>query len=557
MSDRLGELLVAQGVVDAQEVGKALALQKTRRIPLGEALVALGLATEEQVWRVLARQHKLPFVDLAGDVARGGRIRAEVVAAVPAGVAEEQRVVPVAVKDGRLVLALDDPLRAFALDTLSFVLNRDVAAALSTPTGLRAALRHYYGVQTGGPDVAAALGAAEPEGDDAPVVRLVSRLIEQAVEQGASDIHVEPMEGRIRVRFRRDGVLQEVASHGPELLAPLNSRLKIMAGMDIAEKRKPQDGRISVGVQGRPIDIRASALPSTHGESLVLRLLDKERGLVGLDQLGLDAGDLGRLRALVRRPNGIVLVTGPTGSGKTTTLYAALKELNRPDTKIITAEDPVEYELPGINQVQVHARIGLTFARILRAMLRQAPNVILVGEIRDLETAEVAIQAALTGHLVFATLHTNDAPSALTRLVDMGVAPFLVSASVQAVMAQRLVRRLCSTCRQPCAPAESELRAAGLDPQRLGGRTLWRAEGCAACGFSGYRGRVGVYELLELDARLRDMTFRNEPAVAVRAQAERSGRLSTLREDGLRKVLAGTTSIAEVLKVVSSLEALR
>jgi len=551
MTDRLGDLLVAQGVIDAGQVGKALALQKTRKIPFGEAVVALGAATEEQVWRVLARQHRLPFVDLAGEKAR---VRPEVLALVPAPVAEEHRVVPVAVKDGRLVLAVDDPLRTFALDTLSFVLNREVAAALSTPTGLRAALRRYYNVDAGGPDVATAAGAAEGEGDDAPVVRLVARMIEQAVEQAASDIHVEPMEGRIRVRFRKDGVLHEVASHEPTLVGPLNSRLKIMAGMDIAEKRKPQDGRISVSVAGRPIDIRASVLPATHGEAIVMRLLDKERGLVGLDQLGLGEEDLRRLRSIVRRPNGIVLVTGPTGSGKTTTLYAALKELNKADTKIITAEDPVEYEIPGINQVQVHGRVGLTFARILRAMLRQAPNVILVGEIRDVETAEVAIQAALTGHLVFATLHTNDAPSALTRLADMGVAPFLVSASVQAIMAQRLVRRLCTTCRQPAAPAETELRAVGLTPERLGGRTLWRAQGCASCGFTGYRGRVGVYELLEMDSALRDMTFRNEPTHAVRSQAERTGQLSTLREDGLRKILSGLTTISEVLQVVASLE---
>jgi type IV pilus assembly protein PilB len=551
MTDRLGELLVAQGVIDAGQVGKALALQKTRKIPFGEAVVALGAASEEQVWRVLARQHRLPFVDLAAEKAK---VRPDVLALVPAAVAEEHRVVPVAVKDGRLVLAVDDPLRTFALDTLSFVLNREVAAALSTPSGLRTALRRYYNVDAGGPDVAAAAGAAEAEGDDAPVVRLVARMIEQAVEQAASDIHVEPMEGRIRVRFRKDGVLHEVASHEPTLVGPLNSRLKIMAGMDIAEKRKPQDGRISVSVAGRPIDIRASVLPATHGEAIVMRLLDKERGLVGLDQLGLGEEDLRRLRSIVRRPNGIVLVTGPTGSGKTTTLYAALKELNKADTKIITAEDPVEYEIPGINQVQVHARVGLTFARILRAMLRQAPNVILVGEIRDVETAEVAIQAALTGHLVFATLHTNDAPSALTRLVDMGVQPFLVSASVQAILAQRLVRRLCTTCRQPATPAESELRAVGLPAASLGDRTLWRAQGCASCSFTGYRGRVGVYELMELDSVLRDMIFRNEPTGAVRSQALRTGRLSTLREDGLRKILSGLTTISEVLQVVASLE---
>jgi type IV pilus assembly protein PilB len=278
---------------------------------------------------------------------------------------------------------------------------------------------------------------------------------------------------------------------------------------------------------------------------------------VGLTELGFGEADLDRFRALIKRPNGIVLVTGPTGSGKTTTLYAALKELNRPDVKIITAEDPVEYELPGINQVQVHHKIGLDFARILRAMLRQAPNVILVGEIRDLETAEVAIQAALTGHLVFATLHTNDAPSALARLADMGVKPFLVSAAIQAILAQRLVRRLCPACRKPAAPPASELRAVGLEARRIEGRTLYRAEGCSECGFTGYRGRVGVYELLELDATLRDMTFRNEPTLAIRAQAERSGRMSTLREDGIRKVLSGLTTIPEVLTIVAAAGELR
>jgi type IV pilus assembly protein PilB len=553
MADRLGDLLLSQGVVDAQQIGKATAMCKSRRIPIGEALVALGFANEDQVWRALARQHKLPFVDLAADLAKGGRIRPDVVALVPPEVASEHRVVPVTLKGEKLILAVDDPGRAYALDTLQFLLDRDLGTALTTPSGLGGALSHYYGVASGGgPDLAQAMGEEAGEDDDAPVIRLVTRMIGTAVEQAASDIHVEPMDGRLRVRFRRDGVLQEVATHEPHLLGPMTSRLKIMAGMDIAEKRKPQDGRIAVTVQGRPIDIRASVLPSNHGESMVMRLLDKERGLVSLTELGFAESDLDRFRALIKRPNGIVLVTGPTGSGKTTTLYAALKELNRPDVKIITAEDPVEYELPGINQVQVHHKIGLDFARILRAMLRQAPNVILVGEIRDLETAEVAIQAALTGHLVFATLHTNDAPSALARLVDMGVKPFLVSASIQAILAQRLVRRLCRECRRPAVPAESELRAAGLDASRIAGRTLYEADGCSACGFTGYRGRVGVYELLELDATLREMTFRNESTLAIRAQAERSGRMSTLREDGLRKVLAGTTTILEVLGVVSA-----
>jgi type IV pilus assembly protein PilB len=558
MAERLGELLIGLGAVDETQVGKALALCKSRRIPLGEALVSLGFASEDLVWRTLAKQHKLPFVDLAGDLAKGGRIRPDVIALVPPEVCTEHLVLPVALKGDKLVLAVDDPSRAFALDTLQFLLDRDLTAALAAPGALKAARTHYHGgaAGTGGPSLAQAMGEGGDDADDAPVIRLVTRMIGQAVEQRASDIHVEPMDGRVRVRFRKDGVLHEAASHEPALLGPLTSRLKIMAGMDIAEKRKPQDGRIAVSVQGRPIDIRASVLPSSHGESVVMRLLDKERGLVSLTELGFAERDLDSFRALIKRPNGIVLVTGPTGSGKTTTLYAALKELNRPDTKIITAEDPVEYELPGVNQVQVHHRIGLDFARILRAMLRQAPNVILVGEIRDRETAEVAIQAALTGHLVFATLHTNDAPSALARLVDMGVKPFLVSAAIQAVLAQRLVRRLCTACRQPRAAPESELRAVRLTAARVAGRTLQGPVGCAECGYTGYRGRVGIYELLELDATLRDMTFRNEPTPVIRAQAESSGRMSTLREDGIRKVLAGQTTIAEVLAVVHSLEAL-
>jgi type IV pilus assembly protein PilB len=551
MADRLGDMLLAQGVVDAQGLGKALSLQKNRRIPLGEALLSLGLAGEEQIWRALAQQQKLPFVDLESDVARGGRIKPAIIDLVPAEVVEEQRVVPVASKDGKLVLAVDDPLKTFSLDTLQFVLDRDLAAAIATPTGISRAMGHYYGLHAGGPDtdLAEAMGESEGDADDAPIIRLVKRMLGTAVEARASDVHVEPMDGRIRVRFRKDGVLGEVASHDSHLLGPLMSRLKIMAGMDIAERRKPQDGRINLSVAGRSIDIRASILPSNHGESMVMRLLDKEQGLVSLTELGFGDADLARFRDVIARPNGIVLVTGPTGSGKTTTLYAALKELNRPDVKIITAEDPVEYEISGINQVQVHARIGLDFARILRAMLRQAPNVILVGEIRDAETAEVAIQAALTGHLVFATLHTNDAPSALARLVDMGVKPFLVSASIQAIMAQRLVRRLCAACKVEYDPTDSELASVGLDRERIEGRTLYRTEGCGECEYSGYKGRVAAFEVMVMDGTLRDMSFRNEPTPVIRAQAERSGRMSPLREDALRKVLSGQTTIAEVLRV--------
>ena len=553
MADRLGDMLLAQGVLDAQQLGKAVNVQNAKRVPLGEAIISLGFADEGTVWRALAKQQKLPFVDLEADLAKGGRIKPALLELVPEEVVAEHHVLPVAVRGDKLVLAVDDPLKTYTLDALQFVLNRDLAAALATPSALRRAIAHYYEVAPEGSaaDVGDAVAAGDEEGDDAPVVRLVSRMIATAVENRVSDIHVEPMEGRVRIRFRKDGVLADVASHEEELLGPLVSRLKIMADMDISEKRKPQDGRMNVTVRGRPIDIRASVLPSNHGESMVMRLLDKERGLVSLDELGLDADDYARFEKIIKQPNGIVLVTGPTGSGKTTTLYAALKTINRPDVKIITAEDPVEYELPGINQVQVHGRIGLSFARILRAMLRQAPNVILVGEIRDQETAEVAIQAALTGHLVFSTLHTNDAPSALTRLTDMGVKPFLVSASIQAVLAQRLVRRLCTACRVEVQPGESELRAVGLDASRIAGRTLYREEGCGDCGYTGYSGRVGVYEILVLDGALRDLIFRNEPATVIREHAERTGRMSSLRADGVRKVLKGITTISEVLRIVS------
>ncbi len=553
MADRLGDMLVAQGVVDEAQLGKATTLASNRRISVGQALVELGMASEAEVWRILAKEEQLPFVDLDADLAKGGRIKESVLDLVPEEIVHEHRVMPVTVKSGSLILAIDDPEKTYEMDTLRFVLDRDVKAALATPSGLGRAMAHYYG-EGGDSGVVAEAMSEEEEGDDAPIIRLVSKGISEAVEQDVSDIHVEPMEDAVRIRFRKDGVLREVASHPGHLHGPLSSRLKIMASMDIAEKRKPQDGRIKVKVQGRPIDIRTSVLPSNHGETVVMRLLDKERGLVSLAELGFGEKDLERFADLIKRPNGIILVTGPTGSGKTTSLYAALKELNRPDVKIITAEDPVEYELPGINQVQVRSKIDLTFGRVLRAMLRQAPNVILVGEIRDLDTAEVAIQAALTGHLVFSTLHTNDAPSALARLADMGVKPFLVSAAIQGIMAQRLVRQLCSECKVVDDPEESELQSVGLERSRLAGRSLYRPKGCADCSFSGYRGRIGLFELLEMDGALRDLCFREASTIAIRDHAEQTGRLSSLREDGVRKILDGVTTIAEVLRVVHAVE---
>jgi type IV pilus assembly protein PilB len=546
----LGQILIEQGVVDETQIKKALNYQKGKKIRIGEALQALGFANDVQVAKALAKQSGIPFVDLSK-----GKIPSQVIALVAKPIVQENRILPLMLKDDKLVVAVDDPMVVFSLDNLRFVLDRDLMPALAAAGQLKAALKSYYDVGDGGPEQkASAAGDLETDTDDAPIIRLVQKTVEDALDKHASDIHVEAMQSRVRVRYRIDGVLQETASHPKHLHGPLLSRLKILASMDIAERRKPQDGRINFVAHGRPIDIRASALPASHGETMVMRLLDKERGLVSLEELGFHEKDYARFQQIIKRPNGIFLVTGPTGSGKTTTLYGALKELNRPNTKIITAEDPVEYHLPGVNQVQVRAQIGLTFARILRAMLRQAPNIILVGEIRDAETAEIAIQAALTGHLVFSTLHTNDAPSALTRLIDMGIKPFLVSASVMAIMAQRLIRVLCKDCREKYKPTPAELRAVGLDPEVEAAREFYRPQGCHKCGFSGYRGRRGLFELLEMDSTLREMTFRGDPSMKVREQACLSGRMTTLREDGLRKVFEGITSMEEVVRIVATSE---
>jgi type II secretory ATPase GspE/PulE/Tfp pilus assembly ATPase PilB-like protein len=506
-------------------------------------LIALGATDEATVLRAVAKQHGLPFVDLGK-----GRVSDQVLALVPREFAVEQGVLPLMEKGGKLIVAIDDQLKRILADQLEFMLGQPVSCALCTPSALKAALARYHGAGEEA-SVAAGMGAGAEDESDAPIVRLVTRMFGEAIKARASDIHIEPMGGTLRVRYRVDGVLREVAEHPLHLAAPLTSRLKIMGQMDIAEKRKPQDGRIAVKIEGRDIDVRASILPTNHGESMVMRLLDKSKSLIGLAELGFERDDHAWFQRLIKHPHGIVLVTGPTGSGKTTTLYAALSALNRPDVKIITAEDPVEYHIAGINQVQVHNKVGLTFARILRSMLRAAPNIILVGEIRDMETAEVAIQAALTGHLVFSTLHTNDAPSALTRLLDMGVQPFLVATAIQGVLAQRLVRRLCAECREPYAPELAEIALLGLSATDVGDKPLYRARGCRACESAGYRGRVGLFELFEMDSSLRDMTFQEKSLEAIRHAALGAGKLRPLLVDGARKVLAGTTTVTEVLRV--------
>jgi type IV pilus assembly protein PilB len=398
-------------------------------------------------------------------------------------------------------------------------------------------------------DISAGKGVGGAEEDDsAPVIRLVNLILEKAVQMRASDIHIEPFADRIRIRYRIDGVCQEIESPPRRLLGPIMSRLKIMGSIDIAEKRRPQDGRIKVHVTGKDIDLRVSVLPTNHGQSMVMRILDRDNIKVSLRDLGFGEEDFKRYQNLIKRPNGILLVTGPTGSGKTTTLYASLNELNRPDTKIITAEDPVEYYLPGINQCEVKARIGMTFARIIRAMLRQNPNILLVGEIRDEETANTAIQASLTGHLVFSTLHTNDAPSALTRLVDIGVQPFLVASSIIGIMAQRLVRKVCPKCKARYEPPAPLLKSLGIRPEIASKANFMRGKGCSHCNKTGYRGRLAIYELMNMSSQIREMTFKGEPTQVIRKLARKQG-MRTLFEDGMIKALKGVTTIDEVLRI--------
>lgn len=547
---RLGEILKASGAITEDRLDKALEFAKLNSVKLGEALVKTSACTSQTVYRALAKQWGLPFANLSK-----GEIRKDIITLVPKEVALENSIVPVARRNGALVVAMSN-LDYMILDNLRFLLNQPVEAAVATPEEIEEALDRYYRL-TG--DLSQVLGeqgdlvvgrteytGEDTEANDAPVIKYVTQLISNALKERASDIHVEPFENRVRVRYRIDGNCVEKENAPKKLQGPIISRIKIMSRMDMAEKRRPQDGRIKIQLHGREIDLRVSALPARHGESIVMRILDKEKALVDLEELGFDETDYQRFTRIIKRPNGIFLVTGPTGSGKTTTLYAALKKLNRPDVKIITAENPVEYNLSGINQSEVRHEIGLTFQRILRAMMRQAPNIILVGEIRDRETADIATQAALTGHLVFSTLHTNDAPSAITRLIDMGVKPFLVASSVMAILAQRLVRILCAECKEPYEPSDVELRSVGLSRDRIAEHVIYRPVGCSNCSNTGYRGRKGVFELMEMSSDLREMAFKKTPTSEIRAKARAEG-MTTLQEDGVRKILAGITTFEEVL----------
>ncbi len=554
---KIGEILVKMGAATAPQIQQALALQKERGgIRLGAILIEQGVVTSEQVAQALSQQSGLEYVPL-----KHTKIPTNVIELVPREVAEAKTLIPLARENGAVKVAVADPYDIATLDELRFRLNLDILPVLSSPEEIRHSITNNYGVseesiedltQMEGAnavelrDESEEAGAGE-EGEDAPVIRLVTWIIAEAVKNRASDIHIEPFEKRIRIRYRIDGVCHEIEQIKPpkRLQASILSRIKIMAKMQIEEKRKPQDGQIKMNLMSRNLDLRVSVIPGTWGESVVMRILEKQSFLMGLPHLGFLDNDYQKFHATIKRPNGIILVCGPTGSGKTTTLNAALSELNRPDVKIITAEDPVEYHISGINQSQVNESIGLTFARIIRAMLRQAPNIIMIGEIRDAETAEAAIEAALTGHLVFSTIHTNDAPSAVTRLIDMGIKPFLVGSSIQAIMGQRLVRVICEHCKESYLPSDKEYFAMGLNPEEVAGKPLYRGRGCSECSDSGYKGRKGIFELMLMNRRLREMAMNKTPTPELRKEARNSG-MSSLREDGIRKVLMGMTTMDEI-----------
>jgi len=555
------EILIRQGVISTNQLAEAQQMAKGAGKKVGDTLVQLGYATAEEVMRAIAEEQGYDYVDLS-EVS----IPPTVIELVPESVARENAILPMDDVDGVLKVIISDPMDFETLDKLRFILNRKVEIALAPREAIVDAINRHYGLTEGESadsmlqeftdtaidftETEESASAVDETVDEtsAPIVRLVHLLITEAVQLRASDIHVEPFENRVRIRYRIDGVLQERDSPPRRLHGAILSRIKILAKIDIAERRRPQDGRIKVTVGEKELDLRVSVLPSVYGQTVVMRLLDKDNIKVGVRQLGLSEDDFRTFNGLIKRPNGIILVTGPTGSGKTTTLYAALNDLNRPDRKIITAEDPVEYYLPGINQVEVKHSIGLDFARIIRSMLRQAPNIILVGEMRDTETAEMGIQASLTGHLVFSTLHTNDAPGAVTRMVDMGVPAYLVASSVIAILAQRLVRINCPKCKQPHTPSDAVLDSAGITPEMADAATFMKGKGCSNCSKTGYRGRLGIFELMMMTSKIRELSFQGAPTQQLRKAAIGQG-MSTLYQDGIRKALKGITTIEEVFRV--------
>ncbi|MEA3346845.1 MAG: type II secretion system ATPase GspE [Candidatus Auribacterota bacterium] len=559
-SDYIANILMDVGLVNEEAIKKAREHSANTGKSLQESIVELEFATEADILKALAAQFGMEVGHL-----NEMDIPKDVINQVPVELAKKYKVIPISKKGNTLTIALFNPTDSDVFDNLSFILNCNIEGVAVTKGEVTEALDKYYGVSEVTIDkmltelseeditfVDENIKAVEEEdiAEEAPVIKLVSLLILEAFKLRASDIHLEPLERKFRVRYRIDGVLHEMPSPSKRLQGSIISRIKIMSNMSIAERRLPQDGRIKINLMDKEIDLRVSSLPANHGESVVLRLLDKTSLLLGLSELGFFADDEKSFGSLIGAPNGILLITGPTGSGKTTTLYAALNNINKPNKKIITVEDPVEYMLSGINQVQVNEEIDLTFANVLRSLLRQAPNVIMIGEIRDVTTANIAVQAALTGHLVFSTLHTNDAAGAITRLIDQGVKPFLVASSLLAILAQRLVRKICNECKQEYKPSEYEITAAKLDPQKIKEVKFFKGTGCDACSNTGYRGRIGIYELLIVNDEIRKMIYQKVTAHVVRQRARELG-MKTLREDGIRKVLSGITTLDEVFRITA------
>jgi type IV pilus assembly protein PilB len=549
---KLGDLLVYAGVITEQQLNDALQAHLATGVPLGRVVVDLGYASEAAVLSVVATQIGIEYVDF-----NERKPDPNAIAVVPRELAMRFSLMPVAIVDNSLVVAMADPHNVVALDDLRVITGMDVRGVISTKRDIISAIEEYYKVAEQA-DADEFIGSADLDDSEladlkgvtseAPTVKLVNFIIQKAVSERASDIHIEPQERDLRVRFRIDGVLHEVMRSPKPTQAAIISRFKIMAEMDIAESRKPQDGHCAITVSGHALDFRVSTLPTVYGERVVLRILRKDSILLQLSDLGFHPNALERFQSSFTKPYGAILVTGPTGSGKSTSLYAAINVLNAPEKHILTAEDPVEYRLPGVNQCQTNSRVGLTFARALRSFLRCSPDIILVGEIRDQETAKIAIESALTGHLVLSTLHTNDSAGAVTRLVEMGVEPFLVSSAVDCILAQRLARRLCPDCKAEFRPKKEVLIEAGYSPDNLP-EVVYRAVGCKKCGGTGYRGRLGVHEVLLMSEEIRRLCVSEATSEQIKRVAIAEGML-TLRQDGLEKVRDGSTSIEEICRVI-------
>ena len=563
---RLGELLVSEGVISQDQLHEALREHRRSKERLGAVLARRGLVTEERLVELLSKEHGLPSVDIRQQV-----VSVEIVTLVPAHLARKHEVLPLSRVDGALTVAMSDPTNVVAMDEIAAATRLTVLPVVAAGAAIRAAIERHYAKPVGDSssmdDVLAELNDATVEvvseddtrvpsevvelrdaAEGAPVVKFVNKVLLDAIRRGASDLHWEPYEKNFRIRFRIDGVMHEMVSPPKKVEAAVISRLKIMANLDISERRLPQDGRIKLRHGSREIDFRVSILPTIFGEKAVLRILDKESLQLDLTKLGFDAWSYEKFTHAIHQPYGMVLITGPTGSGKTTTLYSAISTINSPEHNIMTAEDPVEYNLKGVNQVQVNDGIGRTFAAVLRSFLRQDPDVILVGETRDLETAQISVRAALTGHLVFTTLHTNDCPSTVARLVDMGIQPFLLSSALLLMLAQRLGRRICKECKQPVEGNEEDLVRYGHVPQGRGPVTLYRGAGCPTCNFTGMKGRVAIYEVMPISDTLRDMILEDASTAVLREQAQKEG-MKTLRQAGMAKVLEGVTTVEEVVRV--------